>query len=421
MRREEGVTLSSAIEFFGPKRTDRINLKKTEWVVTSRQLSLLLAPLGCRKMSGTDGVMRGEGRDTLFPFFHNSWRDKRATHEIWVGQTGYGKTFMLNGYLMREYALQGIPFDMLEPMGHGRHLAEAYGLQHLVVSAKRTVLNPHDVMFETPAKQKGHVIRLYETILGRPLLGDQQANLQRSLLGAALDRMYGRFGEDLSDVTPDMVPTVEELCDEIVVSVAERSKSLAYDFADELAGMCTGAGPYAAFVNGTTNMDLSTRGKAVPRIFSFHEMEEDMMSLAYTQVLSAIRRDSLADESPRIIAVDEVFRLMRHPSLLTFLVEAVKTFRTKRKKVICIDQNMSIFLEGDASLLFENCPIRVIFSQRGGMEVFEKRSFSHFTDQHKRIILGLNRFEYLMDIQDEGIWWLLSRPSVSESRRFGMT
>src|SRR5258708_19366672 len=126
MRREEGVTLSSAIEFFGPKRTDRINLKKTEWVVTSRQLSLLLAPLGCRKMSGTDGVMRGEGRDTLFPFFHNSWRDKRATHEIWVGQPGYGKTFMLNGYLMREYALQGIPFAILDPMGPARHPPDSY-------------------------------------------------------------------------------------------------------------------------------------------------------------------------------------------------------------------------------------------------------------------------------------------------------
>jgi type IV secretory pathway VirB4 component len=55
-------------------------------------------------------------------------------------------------------------------------------------------------------------------------------------------------------------------------------------------------------------------------------------------VLSAIRRDSLIDEQPRIIAVDEVYRLMRHPSLLDFLIEAAKTFRTRRKKLICIDQ-----------------------------------------------------------------------------------
>jgi len=63
-----------------------------------------------------------------------------------------------------------------------------------------------------------------------------------------------------------------------------------------------------------------------------------MTALAYAQVLSAIRRDSLRDEQPRIIAVDEVYRLMRHPSLLDFLIEAAKTFRTKRAKLIVVDQ-----------------------------------------------------------------------------------
>ena len=45
------------------------------------------------------------------------------------------------------------------------------------------------------------------------------------------------------------------------------------------------------------------------------------------------------DEQPRIIAVDEVYRLMRHPSLLDFLIEAAKTFRTRRKKVLMVDQS----------------------------------------------------------------------------------
>jgi hypothetical protein len=36
--------------------------------------------------------------------------------------SGFGKTFGLNCYLTREYAENGIPFDLLEPMGHGRIL-----------------------------------------------------------------------------------------------------------------------------------------------------------------------------------------------------------------------------------------------------------------------------------------------------------
>ncbi len=92
-------------------------------------------------------------------------------------------------------------------------------------------------------------------------------------------------------------------------------------------------------------MDLSRGGREriEPRVFSFHELESDpiLQALAYTQVLSAIRRDSLIDEQPRIIAVDEVYRLMRHPSLLDFLIEAAKTFRTRRKKLVAVDQWMS--------------------------------------------------------------------------------
>jgi hypothetical protein len=51
--------------------------------------------------------------------------------------------------LTREYAENGISFDLLEPMGHGRHIAEAFSLPWYVLSAKATKLNPQDVMFPT--------------------------------------------------------------------------------------------------------------------------------------------------------------------------------------------------------------------------------------------------------------------------------
>jgi hypothetical protein len=93
------------------------------------------------------------------------------------------------------------------------------------------------------------------------------------------------------------------------------AKAIAKALADEIAGLCTGRGPWASFLNGTTNVDLTRGGRCwiQPRVFSFHALEGDpiLQALAYTQVLSAIRRDSLIDEQPRIIAVDEVYRLMR--------------------------------------------------------------------------------------------------------------
>ena len=426
LRQEVGELLSRAVSFFSAQRTKDLGLPVTSWPVTSRELALMLSPLGYRKLSSTDGVLRGEAVGAAYPVFHNSWRDKRATHEIWVGVSGFGKTFSVNCYLTREYAENGIPFDLLEPMGHGRHIADAFGLPWYVISARATRLNPQDVMFPTLLEQVSHTTRLYETVLGRPLSGGQRQNLERGLLGEALETLYRGF-PDLNRVTPELAPTCETVCD-VLASLGDKPaiQAIARDLADEIAGLCTGSGPWSAFLNGTTNIDLTRGGRAwiQPRVFSFHELEGDpiLQALAYTQVLSAIRRDSLIDEQPRIIAVDEVYRLMRHPSLLDFLIEAAKTFRTRRTKLIAVDQQMSVFLEGKARLIFENCPIRVIFSQRQGMNVFrDDAAFAHLNPQHRDIIAGLPRFHFVLDIQDEGLWYLFGKATPGELARFRTT
>jgi hypothetical protein len=342
LRHEEGELLARSVGFFTAKSSKAIGLPDTTWPVTSRELALMFSPLGYRKLSSIDGVLRGEAVGASYPVFHNSWRDKRATHEVWVGTSGFGKTFANNCYLTREYAENGIAFDLLEPMGHGKHIAEAFGLPWYVMSAKATRLNPQDVMFPTLIEQVSHTTRIYETVLGRPLSGGQRQNLERGLLGEALETLYKGY-PDLDQLTPEVTPTCEVVCD-VLSSLGDKpaTQSIARDLADEIASLCTGSGPWSSFLNGTTNIDLTRGGRdwIHPRVFSFHELEGDpiLQALAYTQVLSAIRRDSLMDEQPRIIAVDEVYRLMRHPSLLDFLIEAAKTFRTRRKKLIVIDQ-----------------------------------------------------------------------------------
>jgi len=55
-------------------------------------------------------------------------------------------------------------------------------------------------MFPTLIEQKSHTIRIYETVLGRQLSGGQRENLERGLLGEALEMLYTGFG-DLEAVT----------------------------------------------------------------------------------------------------------------------------------------------------------------------------------------------------------------------------
>src|SRR5258708_21360771 len=290
-------------------------------------------------------------------------------------------------------------------------------------------MNPQDVMFIEVQDQVSHGIRIYETILGRQLAGGQIENIQRGLLGSALLTAYQGFG-DLSTVTPDLAPRTDFVVD--ILSGLGRSDNpkmqhIAQDLADEIAAMCIGdTGPYSKFINGETNVELSRAGRdwIPPRIFSFGGMSNDpiLQAIAYTQILSAIMRDSLIHEQPRIIAIDQVYRMMMHPSLLDFLVLAVKTLRTKRKKVIVIDQDMAVFLANEKTrLLFNNCPNRVIFSQKQGMNAFEDQAFAHLNAVHRNIIASLPKYSFVLDIQPHALSYLFNRPAAVDDALFGGT
>jgi hypothetical protein len=427
LRQETGELLYRAVRYFAGERTLELGIPDTSWRVTSRELALMLAPLGYPKLSSLDGVLRGTSVEGNYPVFHNSWKDKRATHEIWVGTTGFGKTFANNCYLLREWTENGIPFDLLEPMGHSRYIAEAIGIPQFSLNARNTVLNPQDIVFSSLIEQLSHTIGLYETVLGRPLSGGQKENMENGILAEALETLYRDFHE-LDEIDAQQVPT----CQDVVTVLSNLGKDnrlrreLGVRLADEIAGLCCGTGRWASFLNGATTLKLSRGSRAwiAPRAFTFVEMKDDpvLLALAYTQVLAAIRRDSLIDEQPRIIAVDEVYRLLKFPALIDFLVEAAKTFRTRRKKLICIDQNMMFFLQDKARYIFENSPIRVIFNQGPGIRVFHNDpAFAHYTRQHLDTIAALEPFHYLFEIQgqEKGIWFVYNNPSEGELKRFG--
>jgi hypothetical protein len=89
---------------------------------------------------------------------------------------------------------------------------------------------------------------------------------------------------------------------------------------------------------------------------------------------------------------------------------------------LLLHQQMSVFLEGKSRLIFENCPIRVVFSQRQGMNVFhEDAAFQHLNQQHRDIIAQLPRFHFVLDIQDEGLWYLFGKATPGELARFRTT
>ncbi len=419
LRLEVGVGQLRAAGAFASARPETTGVRT--WPMVSGTAALCLGFLGMRRMRSGVGVIRGVSPGG-WPTIQADWegQEKKALHECWVGSTGSGKTFALNCYLSRSYARTGVPFDLLEPMGHGHLLAEAFDLETFSLSSRETCLNPHDPVFPVMGEQVGHVISLYETFLGRSLSGTPEGNLQRALLAGALNRCYE--GRDLLAMTPGEAPLVEDVCEVLSESGdTERMRTSARELAEEIAGLATGQGPFAHVLNGHTSVDFSLSGEGRPRVFCFDRMHDSpvITAIAYTQVLAAILRTATRDDVPRVIAVDEVYRMMRHPSLLDFLILATKTLRTHRKKVILIDQQLRTFLtDPKARLLFENCPIRVIFAQKGGEDILaDDPAFAHYTDAHRAALRSLARYHFLLE-NEEGIFHLYNLPEPSELRRF---
>jgi len=158
-------------------------------------------------------------------------------------------------------------------------LASAFNIGAHSLSARRTCLNPHDPVYPRIGEQIAHVIRIYETFLQRQLGGDPSGNLQRSLLSQAL---YSHYGDNnLALMTPQQAPLIEDVVTTLSgLGETDRIKEIAREFAEEIGGLATGGGPFGHFLNGHTNVDFSIAGEEQPRIFSFHEMEEDDVLVA---------------------------------------------------------------------------------------------------------------------------------------------
>jgi hypothetical protein len=421
LRPEPGEFQLEMVKYFTSIPTQRILRPAKTYPCLSRDIALMFGILGFRKLDGLRGTLRGQAAEGSYPFFYNSWpKEKIATHELWAGMTGSGKTFYLNTFLTRQYVEEKIPFDLIEPMGHGKKLAEALNVPCIVPSPDWTRINPLDVMFYDRTEQVTHVIRLLAAILGRQFTGDSLGNNQKSLIGQAVLKLYDRIGP-LNSITPDRAPILQDLCGTLAgMGENPTFRRIAKELADEIAGLCTGDGPYAAFLNDRTNVDLGITEDGRPRIFSLDKMstDEKLLAITYTQILSAIRRDCLADDSPRTVAVDEYYRLQRHPSLIDFLIEGAKTFRTRRVKLVVIDQNLSVFTKENSRLLLENCPIRIIFKQQSTRELRGDEAFERYTAQHIQLIGTMPQGYFLLDIDNYGIFHLHNRVSAFELRRF---
>jgi len=432
---EQGPKQLVAYQYFTTKPGLQIEPITGTYPTTSSVLALSLGPTGIPMPEvDPDGVLYGTN-ELKQPIFMTHWADgkKPALHTTIVGKTGYGKTFFVNTLLQRCWLFQKTPFTLIEPLGHGRKLANALGIEAFTIDPKETVLNPLDPIFEKVEQQTEHTMDLMEMLLRRELAGNERADLQNSVLSGAIQMAYGR--QDISDMTPATAPTLADVIEKIK-AIATAKKTLpeplenwevtqeVRDAANSLSVILQGklVGSIGYFTNGHTRTNYALQDAEEPRIYCLDQLGENRMvvALAYLQIFVKEWRLAMRDEKPRNLVLDEVGRLNVHPTLPKFITRVAKTLRTKRGRLIVIDQDIDTFLQPDMLQVFTNCPWHVYFNQSGNEETYARSPrFADWSKPHKDLLSRLSVGQYLLQHQDYGLQWMYAQATPHEIARFG--
>lgn len=285
--------------------------------------------------------------------YHNPWPGQKASHTLFVGKTGFGKTVAMQA-LMTRVAASGAQVVFLEPQGHSKRLADLIGHENVAynrISTDNISYNPLDVVATTFNGQLSYFLVILEFLLN-PLSGEDPSRPRRYLtndeIGAvheALSKTYKGFEWDtlLNDQT--QTPPLE-----LFVNWLGRTNA-GQQVARELRNLYV-QGPWSNAFNKTSTLSVQLNrpdGRIWPAvIYDLSLMLENSkawLPFYYFVLLSSINRESRRPPAPgkqrvrRVVAVDELRYVTSGTNLVEWLADQIATARTFRVSYWLADQN----------------------------------------------------------------------------------
>ncbi|MCP4515640.1 MAG: hypothetical protein GY824_10480, partial [Delftia sp.] len=347
--------------------------------------AVALGLLGACRRADTEGLLWGLGNDGS-PVFWDGFGAKldQANHGVFLGMTGSGKTIGVHTLLLREALLRGTQIIEMEPMGHGKLLAQAVGDRASlnVLSFETMTINPLEIVHATSQDQHAHVMTQVALLLKRPL-----DNFERAAIEAACRDVY-------ATLTPDSPPAVHPRLENLVLAL-RREDGVGQTLGAEIEGLYVD-GSLGSVFNAPGNLDFRLEKDVV--VFDFHNIPQEYQTLLYGLVLAALQRECLRRrrERRRIVFVDEFKRMSEEPMLARAIAMMFKTFRTAGVGVWVAEQNLLTLLglgnrgdlgSGDLDVVsgryvMENASFYVILAQQPEGVGAVRSHFPQVTESH---------------------------------------
>ncbi len=269
---------------------------------------------------------------------------------IVLGQTGTGKT-MFTGAEIGRCVLRGIRVLAIDPIGDYRRLSEALGGTYVELGAGGG-LNPFILAGDrTPAALAAKLATL--TRLVAAMAGGLTRD-ERPALDAALRRTYEEAGIGKDPGTHERrSPRLADLVEHLQSGMGGAS------LANRLGRWASGSLAPLFAADQPLPLDAPLLVVGFDAI-SEPEVRAVVQMAALSLLWDAVRRD----KSPKLVVVDEAWKVMRQPSGAEFVEELARSARHYHAGLQLSTQDIAEFLRSDyGEAIVKQCDIRVLLGQ----------------------------------------------------------
>lgn len=291
-----------------------IDLIGIPWTFDTRALAAAF-PFASAELNHTGGIFYGRNVATGSLVFIDRFSLENF-NQVVLAQSGAGKSYLAKLQILRSL-YQGIDVLVVDPENEYERLARAVGGTVLRLGAGGARLNPLDLADPGQPEALRDQSMFVHSVM-HSLLGGVDAT-ERALLDAAITASYTQAGIT-ADVRTHQAPA--PLLHDIVAHLANRDASKG--LADRLLPFV--AGSHRGLFDGPTT--VRPEGHLVA--FSLADLPEELCAAGMLLALAAIRRTvTRGDSRPRIVVVDEAWKLLRRGGAYAalFLEEMAKAGR----------------------------------------------------------------------------------------------
>jgi hypothetical protein len=396
---------SAALKLFSTLPRKRLDAPWKPRTQLSKVVGCAAGMVGFHRPNQTKGVFVGVDRNGRFPIFINLFERNQAAHMIIAGQSGYGKTVLLNLLAERAASLSDMQVIGIDAFSNGLRVERAIqdcvcfkvGLEHTI--------NPLDVVFgeETEGgwlnNQILHSVGQIVMLLGEPgesLDGKKRfipiklETGERGVLSLAVKRLYQKYR-----VTPNtpasgtptlsnLIAVLEEMRDPIAAMFATRLRYFIYGSLTDT----TEKTPDGAAFDGHTTIDWRFENRIV--YYDFKTVPEILLPLFYVQAMGKAWRYIITRRITRdiFLQIDEFGYASQVEAVANTAWVMAKTARKYRLGMVLVDQTMRPFLDTPAGRqLHANAAAHFFFHMQDVEAQDVARAMSVITPRHQQFIV----------------------------------